>query len=129
MKVINIMVIEILQKRSNFYISLLADNAPEFRGHVISQLKKMLSMKDTFTVPYWPQLNCLCEHMNQTIENIIKCTVRDEQVTRSSNDGLSFYSPDINRIHHQYFGDMEGNKHGCESDRIKTDDSECKHSM
>ncbi len=59
-------------------IRIHSDNAPEFRGHVISQLKKMLSMKGTFTAPYRPQSNGLCECMNQTIENIIKCTVRDE---------------------------------------------------
>ncbi len=59
-------------------IRIHSDNAPEFRGHVITQLKKMLSMKGTFTMPYRPQSNGLCERMNQTIENIIKCTVRDE---------------------------------------------------
>ncbi len=62
-------------------IRIHCDNASEFRGHVISQLKKMLSMKGTFTVPYRSQSNGLCERMNQTIENIIKCTVRDEQST------------------------------------------------
>ncbi len=59
-------------------IKIHTDNAPEFRGHVITQLKKILSMKSTFTTPYRPQSNGLCEHMNQTIENIIKCTVREE---------------------------------------------------
>ncbi len=58
-----------------------SDNAPEFRGHVITQLKKMLSMKGTFATPYRPQSNDLCERMNKTIENIIKCTVRDERNT------------------------------------------------
>ncbi len=62
-------------------IRIHSDNAPEFRGHVIMQLKKMLSMKGTFTTPYRPQLNGLCERMNQTIKNIIKCTVRDERNT------------------------------------------------
>ncbi len=32
-------------------------------------------------VPYRPQLNGLCERMNQTIENINKCIVRDERNT------------------------------------------------
>ncbi len=62
-------------------IRIHSDNAPEFRGHVITQLKKMLSMKGTFTTPYRPQSNCLCVRMNQTIDNIIKCTRRDEQNT------------------------------------------------
>ncbi len=62
-------------------IRIHSDNAPEFRGHVIKQLKMMLSMKGTFTKPYKPQSNGLCEHMNQMIENIIKCTVRDERNT------------------------------------------------
>ncbi len=54
--------------------SRLAQLQEEFRGHVITQLKKMLSMKGTFTTTYRPQSNGLCECMNQTIENIIKCT-------------------------------------------------------
>ncbi len=58
-----------------------SDNAPEFRGHIITQLKNMLSMKGTFTTPYRPQSNGLCERMNQMIENIIKCTVREERST------------------------------------------------
>ncbi len=62
-------------------IRIHSDNVPEFRGHVITQLKKMLSMKGTFTMPYRPQSNGLCERMNQTIENIIKCTVREERTT------------------------------------------------
>ncbi len=37
-------------------------------------------MKGTFTTPYRPQSNGLCERMNQTIENIIKCTVREDQI-------------------------------------------------
>ncbi len=41
----------------------------------------MLSMKGTFTMPYRPQSNRLCECMNQTIENIIKCTVREDRAT------------------------------------------------
>ena len=39
----------------------------------------MLSVKGTFTTPYRPQSNGLCERMNQTIENIIKCTVRENR--------------------------------------------------
>ncbi len=62
-------------------VRIHSDNAPEFRGHVISQLKKMLSMKRTFTTPYRPQSNSLCERMNQTVENIIKCTIRVDRAT------------------------------------------------
>ncbi len=47
-------------------IRIHSDNPPEFRVHVITQLKKMLSMKGTLG-----------------------------QVTRSCNDGVSCYSPDI----------------------------------
>ncbi len=57
------------------------DNAPELRGHVITQLKEMLSMKSTFRTSYRPKSNSLCERMNQTIENITKCTVREERST------------------------------------------------
>ncbi len=62
-------------------VKIHSDNAPEFREHVITQLKKMLSMKGTFTMPYRPQSNGLCERMNQTIENIIKCTMREDRAT------------------------------------------------
>ncbi len=66
-------------------IRIHSDNAPEFRGHVITELKKMLSMKGTFTKLYRPQWNGLCERMNQTIENIIKCTEREERTTWDKN--------------------------------------------
>ncbi len=56
-----------------------SDNAPELRGHVVTQLKEMLSIKGTFMMPYKPQSNDLCERLNQTIENIIKCTVRENR--------------------------------------------------
>ncbi len=58
-----------------------SDNAPEFRGHVSTQLKEMLSIKGTFTMPYRSQSNGLCESINQTTENIIKCTVREKRNT------------------------------------------------
>ncbi len=48
----------------------------------------MLCMKGIFTMTYRPQLNGLCEHMNQTIENIIKCTVRDERATWDKSQDL-----------------------------------------
>ncbi len=41
------------------------------------QLKQILSVKGTFTVLYRPQLNGLCECMNQMTENIIKYTLRE----------------------------------------------------
>ncbi len=59
-------------------IRIHSDNPPELREHVIIQFKKM---KGTLMTPYRPQLNGLCERMNQTIENIIKCTVKDERNT------------------------------------------------
>ncbi len=55
-----------------------SDNTPEFRGHVITQLKEMLSIKGTFSMPCRRQSNGLCECLYQTIENIIKCTVREK---------------------------------------------------
>ncbi len=54
-------------------VRIHSDNAPEFRGHIITQLKKMLSMKVHL------QWLTVLNHMNQTIENIIKCTVREER--------------------------------------------------
>ncbi len=37
-------------------------------------------MKGTFTMPYRSQSNGLCRRMNQTIENINKCTVREHRI-------------------------------------------------
>ncbi len=62
-------------------VRIHSDNTLAFRGYVVTQVKKMLSMKGTFTTLYRPQSNCLCDRMNQTIENIIKCTVREEGTT------------------------------------------------
>ncbi len=92
-----------------------SDNAPEFRGHVITQLKKMLNMKGTFTTPYWPQLNGLCERMNQTIENIIKCTVREERTTWEKSLDLVMIAYHATP-HTQYVGEREGNENACGSD-------------
>ncbi len=97
-------------------VRIHSDNAPEFRGHVITRLKKMLSMKGTFTMPYRPQSNGLCERMNQTIENIIKCTVREDRINwdksldlvmmayRSNPQTSTGFTPNM-------FGDREGNEH------------------
>ncbi len=48
------------------------DNAPKFRGYVITQFKEMLSIKDTFMTPYRPLSNGFCDCMNQMTKNIIK---------------------------------------------------------
>ncbi len=37
-------------------------------------------MMGTFTTPYRSLSNGLCERMNQTIKNIIKCTVREDEI-------------------------------------------------
>ncbi len=61
-------------------VRIHSENTPEFRGHGITQLKKMLSMNGTVTMHYMPQSNGLFERMNQTIKNIIKCTVREDRI-------------------------------------------------
>ena len=58
---------------------LHCDNAPEFRGHVLKELKEMLGVRGTFTTPYRPQSNGLAERSNQTIENIIKCMIMSDR--------------------------------------------------
>ncbi len=72
-------IVKLLIAHHGIPVRIHSDKAHEFRGLFITQLKKMLSMKCTFTMPYMPQSNGLCERMNQTIKNIIKCTVREEQ--------------------------------------------------
>ncbi len=56
-----------------------AINAPEFRGHVLHEVKELLGVKGTFTTPYRPQANGLCECINQTIESILKTLIQDNR--------------------------------------------------
>ncbi len=48
-------------------LRLHCDNASEFHGHVLREVKELLGVKGTFTTPYRPQANGLCERTNQTI--------------------------------------------------------------
>ncbi len=63
-------------------------------------------MNGTFTTPYRPQSYGLCEGMNQTTENIIKCTVRDERDIWDKSLDLV-----IDMVQSQYVSDREGDKH------------------
>ncbi len=61
-------------------LRLHCDNIPEFRGHVLKEVKELLGVKGTFTTPYQPQVNGLCECTNQTIEGILKTLVRENRI-------------------------------------------------
>ncbi len=63
------------------------DSAPEFRDHVLRQVKELPGVKGTFTTPYWPQANGLCECTNPP-ENILKTLFRDNRM--QWDDDLSF---------------------------------------
>ncbi len=60
-------------------LRLHCDNAPEFRGHVLKEVKELLGVKGIFITPYWPQANGLCECTNQTIEDILRTLIRDNR--------------------------------------------------
>ncbi len=60
-------------------LRLYCDNAPEFRGHVLKEVKELLGVKGTFTTPYRPEANGLCESTNQTIEGILSTLIRDNR--------------------------------------------------
>ncbi len=106
-------VADCIVKRWAITVRIHSDNTSEFRGHVITQLKKMLSMKGTFTTPYRPQSNDLCERMNQMIENIIKCTVREDRANGDKSLDLVVMAycatPQTSTGFTQYVGDREGN--------------------
>ncbi len=53
-------------------LRLHCDNAQEFRGHVLKEVKELLGVKRKFTTPYRLQANGLCERTNQTIEGILR---------------------------------------------------------
>ncbi len=69
-------------------LRLHCDNAPEFRGHVLNEVKELLGVKGTFTTPYRPQANGLCERTNQTIEGILRTLIRDN--TKQWDNDLAF---------------------------------------
>ena len=60
-------------------LRLHCDNAPEFRGHVLRELRDVLGIKGTFTSPYRPKANGLCERTNQTIEGILRTMIKDKR--------------------------------------------------
>ncbi len=60
-------------------LRLYCDNAPEYRGHVLKEVKELLGVKGTFTTAYSPQANMLCECTNQTIEGILRTLIRDNR--------------------------------------------------
>ncbi len=60
-------------------LRLHCDNAPEFRGHVLKEVKELMGVKEMFTTPYRPQANGLCECTNQTIEGILRTLIRDNR--------------------------------------------------
>jgi len=57
------------------------DNAPEFRGHVLAQMRDILGVRGTFTSPYRPKANGLCERTNQTIEGILRTLISTKRDT------------------------------------------------
>ena len=57
------------------------DQAPEFEGKVIADLMKLLQCSKTRTTSYRPISNGLAERSNQTIENIIRCHIREDRNT------------------------------------------------
>ncbi len=69
-------------------LRLHCDNAPEFRGHVLKEVKELLGVKGMFTTPYRPQDNRLCECTNQTIEGILSTLIRDNR--KQWDNGLAF---------------------------------------
>jgi len=60
-------------------LRLHCDNAPEFRGHVLRQMRDLLGVRGTFSSPYRPKSNGLCERTNQTIEGILRSMIRDKR--------------------------------------------------
>jgi len=60
-------------------LRLHCDNAPEFRGHVLRQLREVLGIRGTFSSPYRPKSNGLCERTNQTIEGILRAMIQDKR--------------------------------------------------
>ncbi len=83
------------------------DNAPEFRGHVLREVKDLLGVKGMFITLYRPQANGLCELMNQMIESILKTLIRDNRkqwdndlafalmVYRATSHSTTVFSPNM----------------------------------
>jgi len=60
-------------------LKLHSDNGQELKGHIMRELKSLLSVRGTFITPYRPKANGLCERTNQTIENIVMCMVGEDR--------------------------------------------------
>ncbi len=65
-------------------LRLHCDNAPEFKGYVLKEVKELLGVKGTFTT----LVNRLCESTNQTIEGILRTLIRDNRKQRDNDLAL-----------------------------------------
>ena len=50
---------------------LLGDRGANFRSSVVKRLSKLLDVKKTFTCSYRPQTNGMCEHLNNSLMDIL----------------------------------------------------------
>eukprot|EP00611_Tribonema_gayanum_P027009 TRINITY_DN6564_c0_g2_i4.p1 TRINITY_DN6564_c0_g2~~TRINITY_DN6564_c0_g2_i4.p1 ORF type:complete len:576 (-),score=37.88 TRINITY_DN6564_c0_g2_i4:1495-3222(-) len=57
----------------------LSDNAKEFRGMLMKELTRLLSIEQRFTSPYHPACNGLTERTNGTLVNLLSMMVEDNQ--------------------------------------------------
>jgi len=60
-------------------LKLHCDNAREFRGQVMTELKSILGIKGTFTSGYRAQSNGMCERTNGTLETMIRSMVGERR--------------------------------------------------
>ena len=58
---------------------LITDNGPNFRSRVLAQMCKILRTAHTFTTPYHPQFDGLCERFNRTVASMLRGFVADHQ--------------------------------------------------
>ena len=90
---------------TKFYLpkGIHTDGGTTFLSNVISELNKMLTIKDTTPVPYRPQYNTSCEQMNCTI--IRTLTPADDPRWNTLVDSLLFgYNYTLHESFYAMFG-------------------------
>ena len=51
---------------------ILSDNGSNFSSHLMSETMKLMGIKHSFTTPYNPQANGLCERFNGTLKSMLR---------------------------------------------------------
>ena len=58
--------------------TLLADNACEFRSHLLSELCRAQGIEQVFSTPYHPRGNSITERLHRTMKSVLACLAKGQ---------------------------------------------------